>query len=116
LSRAATITFQERCAAAGGRHRCRRVAEGQTHHARRCNGIEVQGGNAEVVAVRHADERDAELARPLDRRVDGERARGKREPRLCIDEHRATAGGDDGRHGTAVRASVREVRRVLRHA
>ena len=58
---------------------------------RRRDRFEVIRGDAEMMAVGDAGERDAVLARALDRFAHRERARREREPAPRIDEHRAAA-------------------------
>ena len=72
-------------------------------------------GDAEVVAVGDRGEGDAELARALDRGVDGERTGGEGEPAARVDQHRAAARPDDFRYRGPVGAAVGEMGRVLRH-
>jgi hypothetical protein len=101
---------------APGGHRGGRVPECEADHVRRRNRLDVIGGRAEVMAVRHGGESDAVLAGARDRLRDGERARRKREPVGGVDEHRAAFGADNPRDCFPVDASEPDVRGVLRYA
>jgi hypothetical protein len=102
------------------RHRRRRIAERKSDHPRVRDRHQVICRHAEVMAVAHAGERDAELARARDRLRQRQRARRKREPARRVDEHRAAACADDGAprrrpHGRCEDASrIADARKAVR--
>ena len=73
----------------------------------RADGLEMKRSGTEVMAVRHARVRDAEVARAADRFVHGQRTCWKREAAFRVDENGAALFPDDLRLRGPLGAAIR---------